>query len=113
MTDFLLVGLREMIERLDHLDGRADVAPALFLVERTIGGEQHVIGAEERNAANRRSARAGERRVAVKAFEIVERTLLELLQDQRVVLIRCARAELVPAVRDAALEIRDDAAEMM
>src|SRR5260370_22137266 len=94
-------------------DGRADVATGLFLKERTIGAEQDMIGHEERNAANRGGARAGERRVAVEAFEIVERPLLELLQDQRIILIRRARTELVPAVRDAAFEIRNDAAEMM
>src|SRR5712692_1118785 len=63
VTDFFVVGLRQ-IKRFHVRDGRADVAPALFLVERTIGGEQDMIGAEERNAANRGGARAGERRVA-------------------------------------------------
>src|SRR5216684_5790377 len=87
VTDFFLVGLRQ-IKRLHDRHGRADVAPALFLIERTIGGEQDMIGAEERNAANRGGARAGERRVAVEAFEIVERPFLELLQDQRIILIR-------------------------
>src|SRR5947207_13093742 len=75
MTDFLLVGLREMIERLDHLDGRADVAPALLFVERAVGCEQHVVDAEERDPADRRRPRAGERSVAVEALEIVERPL--------------------------------------
>src|SRR6516164_3219176 len=46
------------IERLHDRDGGADVAPALFLVERTIGREQHVIRPEERQPANRRRARA-------------------------------------------------------
>src|SRR5262249_17736037 len=68
------------IERLHDRDGGADVAPALFLVERTIGRKQHVIRAEERQPANRRRARAGERGVAVEGLEIVERSLLQPLQ---------------------------------
>src|SRR5712692_2105033 len=112
VTDLFLVGLLE-IERFHDRDGRADVAPALFLVERTIGGEQDMVRPEERNAANRGGARAGERGVAVEAFEIIEGSLLEPLQDQRIILIRCACAELVPAMRDAAFEIGNDAAEMM
>ena len=72
-----------------------------------------MIGTEERQAANRRRTRPGERGVAVKALEIIERALLELLQEQRIILIGGARAELIPAMGDAALEIRNDAAEMV
>src|SRR5262249_59926305 len=56
VTDLLAIGLRE-IERLDHRDGGADVAPALLLVERTVRREQHMIGTEERQPANGRRAR--------------------------------------------------------
>src|SRR5258708_13208584 len=42
------------IERLHDCDRSADVAPTLFLVEWTIGREQHVIRPEERQSANRR-----------------------------------------------------------
>src|SRR6516164_6302377 len=101
------------IERLHDCDGGADVAPALFLVERTIGREQHVIRPEERQPANRRRARASERGVAVEGLEIVERPLLQPLQDERIILVRRARAQLIPAVRNAAFEIRNDAAEMV
>src|SRR5262249_26216543 len=70
------------IERFHDGDGGADVAPAFFLVERTIGREQHVIRPEERQSANRRRACAGERGVAIERLEIVERPLLQLLQDE-------------------------------
>src|SRR4051812_22864494 len=51
MADLLLVGLRQA-NRLQHLDGVADVARALLLVERTIGREQRVIGREEIDPAD-------------------------------------------------------------
>src|SRR5258705_11835869 len=108
VADLFLVGLREMVERFHGFDGGADVAPALFLVERTIRRKQHVIGAEERDSANRRRAGAGERGVAVEALEIIERALLELLQKKRVVLIRGTGPKLVPAMGDAALEVGND-----
>src|SRR5262249_58060215 len=78
VTDLFHVLLGQ-IERLHDCDRGADVAPALFLVERTIGCEQHVIRPEERQSANRRRTRAGERGVAVEGLEIVERPLLQLL----------------------------------
>src|SRR5215470_18906632 len=72
----LLHVLLGQIERLHHCDRGADVAPAFFLVERTIGRKQHVIRSEERQSANRRRARAGERGVAVELLEIIKRSLL-------------------------------------
>src|SRR5262245_36154829 len=60
------------IKRRHHRDGRADVTFALLLVERTIGGKQHVIRSEERDSADRRRAGARERGVAVEVFEIVK-----------------------------------------
>ena len=58
-------------------------------------------------------ARALDRGVAVEVLEVVERPLLQALEDRAVVLVRGARAELVEAVADAAFEIGDHAAEMV
>ena len=46
-------------------------------------------------------------------LEIIERALLQALEDRAQVLVRGARAELVPARADAAFQHRRDAAEMM
>src|SRR6266540_5151333 len=104
MADLFHVRLGQ-IERLHHRNGGADVAPALLLVERTIGGKQHVIRPEDRQPANGRRAGAGERGIAVEALKIIERSLLQLLQDERIILVRRARSQLIPAVRNAAFEI--------
>jgi len=68
-----------------------------------------MVGAKERNSANGRRAGAGERGIAVKPLEVVEGAFLELLEDERVILVRRARTELVPAMGNTSLEIRDDA----
>ena len=99
--------------RIEHLDGVADVARTLLLVERTVGGEHHALGREEIDAADGRGARALDRGVAVEILEVVVGPLLQAAQHRAVVLVRGARAELVEAVADAAFEIRDHAAEMM
>src|SRR5437588_5043325 len=72
-----------------------------------------MIRPEECDAADCRRPCTGERRVAVKTLEIIEWPFLERLEQERIVLVRRARTQLVPAVRDATLEIRNDAAEMM
>jgi hypothetical protein len=87
MADLLLVGLRQA-DRLQHLDGVADVARALLLVERTIGREQRVIGREEIDAADGGGARAFDRGVAIEALEIIVRAFLQALEQRAVVLIR-------------------------
>src|SRR6516165_7478662 len=45
-TNLLYVRLRQ-IKRFHHCDGRADIAPALFLVERAVRGKQDMIRSEE------------------------------------------------------------------
>ena len=42
-----------------------------------------MVGREELDAADRSGARAFDRGVAVEALEVIERPLLELLQDER------------------------------
>src|SRR5215216_1632354 len=112
MANLALV-LGRKIEGLHHRDGGADIAPALFRIERAVGGKDHVVDAEKIDAANRGSAAAGERGVAIKILEIVVRPLLEALEQRGVVLVRCARAELVPGMAHPPREIRNDAAEVM
>src|SRR5438105_12715441 len=112
MADLLLVGVRQ-IERVDDLDGGADITRPLLLVEGTIGREQHVVGAEEVDAANGCGAGALDRGIAVETLEIVVGALLEPLEQRRLVLVRGARAQLVPAMPDTSLEIGNDSAEVM
>src|SRR5580693_2211028 len=63
----LVVGQRKRIQNLDSV---ADVAGALLLVERAIGSKQHVVGAEEIEAANRRVACPFDGCVTIKILEI-------------------------------------------
>src|SRR5260370_14366578 len=97
MAEAIPVGRRQA-KRLDDRDGRADVAGALFLVERAIGSKQHMVGAEKVETADRGGAGAFDRGVAVEVLEIVVGTLLQFLQERRVILIRVARAQLIPAL---------------
>src|ERR1700732_4878023 len=108
VADALLVGRRKP-KRLDDRDGRADVAGALFLVERAVGSKQHMVGAEKVETADGGGAGALDRGVAVEVLEIVVRSLLQFLQQRPIVLVRGARAQLIKAVSHAALEIRNDA----
>src|SRR3954467_318788 len=94
IEDFLLVGLRQA-NSVENLDGVADVAGALLLVERAVGGEHDVVGREEVDAANRGGARTFDRGVAVEALEIVERAFLQALEQSAIVLVGGAGAELV------------------
>src|SRR5205823_1013787 len=111
-ADLLLVSGRE-IERVDHIDGVADVAGPLLLVERAIGSKQHAIGPEEFDAANQGGARAFDRRVAIEFLEVIIRALLQALEQSTVVLVRSTRAQLIEAVRNATLEIGNDSSQMM
>src|SRR5437899_2561392 len=86
VADLLLVGGRQT-KRLDDLDGVADVARPLLLVERTIGCEQHVVGREEVGPAHGGGARTFDRGVAVKTLEIVVRPFFKPLEDGAVVLV--------------------------
>src|SRR5215208_392738 len=112
MANLALV-LGSKIEGFHHRDGGADIPPALFRIEWAVGGKDHVVDAEKIDAANRCSAAAGERGVAIKILEIVVGPLLEALEQRGVVLVRCARAELVPGMADPSVEIRNDAAAVM
>src|SRR5580704_10512005 len=87
VTDALRVRRRQP-ERLEDRDGRADVARALLLVERAIGGKQHMLGAEEVETADGGGTRSLDRGVAVEVLEIVVGTLLQLFQERPVVLVR-------------------------
>src|SRR5712692_817359 len=101
------VGLRD-VEPLDHLDRRRDRA------ERRVGGEHHVLAAEEfEPAAHRMGAAAEQRGVAVEVVQIVEVRPLERRQHLRVVLVEGAAAEHLQPRPDAAVVERDHPAEMM
>src|SRR5262249_20229778 len=76
VADLVHVALGQ-VERFHHCDGGADVAAGLLRVERAVGGEQHVVGGEERDAADGRRTRPGERGVAVEPLEVVERPFLQ------------------------------------
>src|SRR5580704_19380175 len=100
MTDALLIGDRK-VERFNDRDGGADVAGAFFLVERAVGREQHMVGAEEIETAEGGGAGALDRCVAVEVLEIVVRAFLQFLQERSIILIRGARAQLIPAMAHA------------
>ncbi len=112
MTDARPVGVGE-IEQLQHRDRVADVARPLLGIERAVGGEQHAVGAVELEAADGRRARAEHRAVGIEILEVVKRALLQALQHRPQVLVRGARAELVPAGPDPALEVRHHGAEVV
>src|SRR5262245_19777474 len=112
VTDFFLV-CSWKVKRFHDGDGRTDITTAFLRIERAIGGKQHAVGTEECDATDGRRSRAGQRRVSIEVLEVVEWTFLEPLQNQRIILIGSARAQLIPAMRHPAFEIRNDAAEMM
>ena len=68
---------------------------------------------EETEPALGRLPGAEERRVGVEHPEVVDRPLLELAQELRVVDVGGARPELIPARADAALEIRNHPAHVV
>src|SRR5690606_13094832 len=92
------------IHRVDAADRLADIHRALLGVERRIRREQHVIDAEEREGAFDRRFRAERRRAGVEVAEVVDRALLELLQERSIVDAARARAELIPSWADAPFE---------
>src|SRR3954468_5694925 len=99
---------RHAVQRLDRLAG--EERPA-FGVERTIGAEQHVLHAEEVEAAADGAPRAVHRGIAVEHPEEVEGALLHALEQPLVVLVARAGAELVHAVADPVDEKRRHGAE--
>src|SRR5262249_57613760 len=79
-VDLVAVGLGD-VEAVDDLDGLANVLRAALRVERAVGGEHHLVHAEELEPANGCRARAEHRSVGVEIFlELVDRPLLETLE---------------------------------
>src|SRR5207245_10581012 len=63
------IDLRQL-ERVQRLDCLADEQRAALRVERAVGAEQHVLRAEEIEAAAERARRAGHRAVSVQHPEV-------------------------------------------
>src|SRR6185503_21231415 len=102
----LCCGETEPFDRpLDRVDGLARVHAGLGL-ERHVGGEHDAVDAEELEAALRGRSGAEQRGVGVEATEVVDRPLLHRAQQRLVVDVGGPGAELIPAVADAALEVR-------
>src|SRR5690349_17152675 len=114
VIDLLELVLRQ-VEPVDDAQRLADVAGAFFRIERAVGREHDLLGRIEGDAQHGAAVGAEHRRVDVEALlEVVDRALLlEAALERLVVLVRGARADLVPAGADAALEHRHDPAEMM
>ena len=63
-------------EPVDHIHGFADI-DTRFGFKRHVGGEQHTVHAEEREAASGGGQRPEKRGIGVEPFEVVERPLLD------------------------------------
>src|SRR5690348_5692656 len=101
------VGGRDVV-LFERLDRRLDRA------ERRVGGEYHLVGAEEFVAAAQRMGAAAEHGgVGVEVVHVVEMRPLQRWQDFRIILVRGAGAEHLEPGSDAAVVIRDHAAEMV
>jgi hypothetical protein len=74
-------------QSIENGDRLTDVHRTAFRIERRVGCEHHVIGAEETQSADGRLVAAEERRVGVEHPEIVERPLGKIFQDDAVVLV--------------------------
>jgi len=105
VTNLLPRGGRE-VERADRLDGLGDIERAAFAVERAVGCEQHFLRAVEIEAALDACLRPGERGVGVEIAEIIEHWPRQFLRHDRRIGAGGARADLGPAVADAAFEER-------
>src|SRR5260370_33305132 len=99
-VDFAAVGFGN-IQDVEAADGFADIAGALFGIERRVGGKKNLIRAKEIESAANRSTRAEGGRIRVKHLEIVLRTFLQATQIDREVFLFGARAQLVEAVAGA------------
>src|SRR6185437_4846065 len=81
-------------EAVEHLGDVADEERAAERIEGTVGAEEHVLPAEEIEAAARARSRAVDRRVAIEHAEIVDRAaafLLHRLDDLRIALLAPSR----------------------
>ena len=72
-----------------------------------------MIGREEFNAADHGGTRSFDRGVAVETLEVIIRPFLQSVEQRAVILVGGARAELIEAVADTAIEVGNDAAEMV
>ena len=86
---------------------------AAFGIEGRVGREEHLVGAEEVEAADDARAPAGQRGVAVEIAEAFDDRLAEHGGDVAQVLVGGARADLAPADPDARVEERDHRAEVV
>ena len=82
-------------------------------LERHVGSEQNLVESEELDAALGGRVRAEQRRIGIEHVEVIHRTLLHRFEQRHVVLIGGARAELIPAMADAAFKIRNHAAQVV
>jgi hypothetical protein len=99
--DQILLSSRNL-ERVDRSERAADEEPPVLGVERRVGGEHRVLGAEESVAAARRRDRAVQRGVGVDHLVVVHRRTLQPGLLGLRVLLRGAEEDLVEAELDLA-----------
>src|SRR6266498_644580 len=107
-VDFLLIFDR-CRDVVDDADRFADKAGAFFWVEGHVGAKQHMIRAEECEAAFGRGQGSAQGRVSVKHSKIVKRTG----ECAHVMFIIRASAELIQASAYTSLEIRNHRSHMV
>ena len=84
--ELLRIAIKDLLlHRCRHVEQRhrrhaiADIGTALLGTERRVGGEQHMIGAVEIEAAGETDAAAAQRGIAVEILEAIEQRLAEAL----------------------------------
>ena len=113
MPDFFLVDRRH-INAFDNAQRFARVHGPFFGIEGAVGPKHDLVEIVERKTSMccRHAAEHGCVGIE-RVLEVVERPLLQALQDHAQIFVRCARAELVATWADAAFQHRYDAAEMV
>src|SRR5664279_3258451 len=113
VPDLLLVGLRQ-VDALENAQRLAGIYGAPLRIERASGGEHDLVEVVEGKPGMGRRHAAEHRGVGIEVvLEIIERALLQALENLAQVLVQEARADLAPARADAAFQHRRDAAGMM
>src|SRR5258708_33034008 len=79
-VDLALVAFGQA-ELLDRADAFADAHRAAFRIERAVACEHDLVDAEEGNAARDRRGGATEHRVAVEHLEILDRRVVQPIED--------------------------------
>src|SRR6266850_429083 len=112
LVDFLFV-LDRGRDVVDDTNGFTDKSGTFFRIERHVGAEEHVVRAEESQAALGGRQGAEQSRVRVKHSKIVEGPFFETAEGPDVVFVIRAPAKLIQPPADAPFKIGNHGAHMM